>query len=132
MNSIKDDDVSGRLKFVNKGEENQGYEMSIPDLMEQAIGVDKEADERQKKRKMKGIATDFAAEELLNLKKGTKKSREYYILQQIPKGSSEVSGIKLAVPDELKSKSKGSSKGAGITPKVPDEPKGKSVTQDID
>ncbi|GJT91357.1 hypothetical protein Tco_1080202 [Tanacetum coccineum] len=41
---------------------------------EQASKVDKEAVERQKKEKMKGIATDAAAQELLNLKKGTRKS----------------------------------------------------------
>ncbi|GKD86554.1 hypothetical protein Tco_1357708 [Tanacetum coccineum] len=43
---------------------------------EQASEVDKEAIERQKKKKMKGIASDAAAKELLNLKNGTRKSRE--------------------------------------------------------
>ncbi|GJZ52693.1 hypothetical protein Tco_0607578 [Tanacetum coccineum] len=168
MNSIKDDAVMGRLKFVSKGEENQVYRMSILDVMvngdiknlkayqtylaiptrfvilkkvrkgiktpatpkkkgsiiadenilsdpdeatELAVTmrVDKQADERQKKRKMKGIVTDAIAEELLNLKKGTRKSREDYILQQIPKGSSEGSSTKPSVPDKPKSKSKGSS-----------------------
>ncbi|GJX64405.1 hypothetical protein Tco_0298748 [Tanacetum coccineum] len=52
---------------------------------EQALGVDKEAVKCQKKEKMKGISKDVAAQELLNLKKGTRKSREDYIMQQIPK-----------------------------------------------
>ncbi|GKB23486.1 hypothetical protein Tco_0862887 [Tanacetum coccineum] len=33
MNLIKHDDVLGRLKFVSKGEDNQVYGMSIPDVM---------------------------------------------------------------------------------------------------
>ncbi|GKF38345.1 hypothetical protein Tco_0118406 [Tanacetum coccineum] len=33
MNSIKDDSVLGRLKFVSKGEDNQVYGMLIPDVM---------------------------------------------------------------------------------------------------
>ncbi|GJX08823.1 hypothetical protein Tco_0196755 [Tanacetum coccineum] len=152
MNTIKDDGVLGRLKFISKGEPTQVYGMSIPDEMmnddiknskayqtylvlstgtktprkvrgkgkdlmskkvathalekkkksvptkkgsitieenilfdpdealylviggEQASKVDKEAVERQKKEKMKGIATDAAAQELLNLKKGKRKS----------------------------------------------------------
>ncbi|GKE76900.1 hypothetical protein Tco_1543020, partial [Tanacetum coccineum] len=49
---------------------------------EQASEVDKEAIERQKKKK-KGIASDAAAQELLNLKNGIRKSKEDYILQQI-------------------------------------------------
>nr|GEY38290.1 hypothetical protein [Tanacetum cinerariifolium] len=53
---------------------------------EQASRVDKEAVERQKKKKMKGIATDVIAQELLNLKN--------------------------KVPDEPKIKSKGSNEGA--------------------
>ncbi|GJT79731.1 hypothetical protein Tco_1054073 [Tanacetum coccineum] len=60
---------------------------------EQASRVDKEAVERQKKKKMKGIATDEAAQELLNLK-------------------NEESGTKPKVPNEPKIKSKGSSEGA--------------------
>ncbi|GJW78276.1 hypothetical protein Tco_0139958 [Tanacetum coccineum] len=106
--------------------------LSNPDeaLEEQASGVDKETVKHPKKRKMKGIATDAAAQELLNLKKGTRKSIEDYILQQIPKGSSEGSGTKPKVPDEPNGKSKGSSKEAGITPEVTDEPKGKSVAHD--
>ncbi|GJZ66927.1 hypothetical protein Tco_0630167 [Tanacetum coccineum] len=59
-----------------------------------SMRVDKEAVERQKKKKIKGIATDATAQELLNLKKGTRKRREDYILQQIPKGSSEGFGTK--------------------------------------
>nr|GEW42547.1 hypothetical protein [Tanacetum cinerariifolium] len=50
--------------------------------------------EHQKKKMMKEIASEpSAAQELLNLKKGTRASREAYILQQIPKGSSEGSGV---------------------------------------
>ncbi|GJZ06877.1 hypothetical protein Tco_0540670 [Tanacetum coccineum] len=154
MNTIKDDGVLGRLKFISKGEPTQVYGMSIPDEMmnddiknskayqtylalstgtktprkvrgkgkdlmskkvatpapekkkkkksvltkkgsitaeenilfdpdealylvigrEQASKVDKEAVDRQKKEKMKGIATDAATQELLNLKKGKRKS----------------------------------------------------------
>ncbi|GKC89573.1 hypothetical protein Tco_1150222 [Tanacetum coccineum] len=33
MNSIKNDSVLGKLKFVNKGEDNQVYGMSIYDMM---------------------------------------------------------------------------------------------------
>ncbi|GKG27375.1 hypothetical protein Tco_0403078, partial [Tanacetum coccineum] len=99
---------------------------------EQASEVDKEVVERQKKKKMKGIAIDAAAQELLHIKKGIRKSREDYILQQIPKGSSEGSGTKPEVLNEPKGKSKGLSKRVGITPKVPDEPKGKFVAQDDD
>ncbi|GKA73253.1 hypothetical protein Tco_0779469 [Tanacetum coccineum] len=100
--------------------------------LEQASEVDKEVVERQKKKKMKGIAIDAAAQELLHIKKGIRKSREDYILQQIPKGSSEGSGTKPEVLNEPKGKSKGLSKRVGITPKVPDEPKGKFVAQDDD
>ncbi|GJY89334.1 hypothetical protein Tco_0503962 [Tanacetum coccineum] len=70
------------------------------------------------------------AQERLNLNKGTPKRREDYILQQIPKGSSEGSGSKLEVSDEPKGKSICSSEGAGITPKVPDELNCKSIAQD--
>nr|GEV57004.1 Gag-Pol polyprotein [Tanacetum cinerariifolium] len=56
--------------------------------------------------------------------------KEGYILQQIPKGSSEGSGSKPEVPDEPKGRPIVSSKGAGITPEVLDEPKGKSVAYD--
>ncbi|GJY06470.1 hypothetical protein Tco_0373524 [Tanacetum coccineum] len=44
--------------------------------------------------------------------KGTRKSREDNILQQIPKGSSEGSGSKPEVPDGSKVKSTGSNEGA--------------------
>ncbi|GJX60976.1 retrovirus-related pol polyprotein from transposon TNT 1-94 [Tanacetum coccineum] len=77
------------------------------------------AEEERRKKKMKGIATDSAAQELLNLKKGIKKCREDYILQQIPKGLSEESSSKPKVPDEPKGKSTGSSEGE--SDKVDDE-----------
>ncbi|GJW85799.1 hypothetical protein Tco_0158944 [Tanacetum coccineum] len=79
---------------------------------DQALEVDKEAVERQKKMKMKGIAIDVVAQELLKLKKGTTKSKEDYTLQHIPKGSSEGSGSKPEVPDKPKGKTTGLSKGA--------------------
>ncbi|GJR61429.1 hypothetical protein Tco_1503591 [Tanacetum coccineum] len=144
INCINNDGVLGKLKFVSKGEDNQVYGMTIPDVMvnddikklkacqtylaistgivvpkkaregmkstatptkkgsitaeenilsgpdealylvigrEKASEVDQESTEHQKEKKMKGIATDAAAQELLNLKKGTRKSKEGYILQ---------------------------------------------------
>nr|GEV38141.1 hypothetical protein [Tanacetum cinerariifolium] len=37
MNSIKDDAILGRLKFVSKGDDNKVYEMPIPDLINDDI-----------------------------------------------------------------------------------------------
>ncbi|GJR38426.1 hypothetical protein Tco_1214110 [Tanacetum coccineum] len=87
--------------------------LSDPDeaLKERAsLEVDKKLVKRQKKKKMKGIASDDAAQDLFNLKRGTRKSREDYILQQIPKGLSEGSGAKPEVPDEPKGKTKSETK----------------------
>ncbi|GJX25065.1 hypothetical protein Tco_0231361 [Tanacetum coccineum] len=86
--------------------------LSDPDVafklgVEQALEANKEALERQKKKKMKGIASD-----------------------DIPKGLSEGSSSKPEVLDKPKGKSTGSSEGVGITPEVPDEPKGKFVVHD--
>ncbi|GJU27758.1 hypothetical protein Tco_1166379 [Tanacetum coccineum] len=69
---------------------------------EPASEVDKDVVKCQKKKKIKGIASDTNVQELLNLKKATRKSREDYILQQIPKGSSEGSASKPEVPDKPK------------------------------
>ncbi|GJR01020.1 hypothetical protein Tco_0524004 [Tanacetum coccineum] len=55
-------------------------------------GVPKESDEEvlDHSKKLKGVApVPAAAQSLLNLKKGSRASREEYILKQIPKGPSE-------------------------------------------
>ncbi|GKD24969.1 hypothetical protein Tco_1231183 [Tanacetum coccineum] len=48
------------------------------------------------------LQLDAAVQELLNFKKGTRARREAYILQQIPKGSSEGSSTKPDVLNEPK------------------------------
>ncbi|GJS46111.1 hypothetical protein Tco_0596232 [Tanacetum coccineum] len=194
INSIKDDAILGRLKFVSKGKDNQVYGMSIPNVMvnndiknsksyqtylaistgvlilkkarkgikmpatpkkkalitaeenilsdpdestELAVSMSKtEAEIEDQERRLHETYASIVIgrskpQELTKrrLNKGTRKIREDYILQQIPKGSSEGSGTKPAVPDEPKSKSKGSSEGAGITSEVPDEPQGKTESE---
>ncbi|GJT61611.1 hypothetical protein Tco_1005144 [Tanacetum coccineum] len=79
---------------------------------EETSKVDKDVVECQKNKKLKGISSNAAAQERLNLNKRTPKRRKDYILQQIPKGSSEGSVSKPEVSDEPKGKSICSSEGA--------------------
>nr|GEU47394.1 hypothetical protein [Tanacetum cinerariifolium] len=81
-------------------------------LKEQASEVDKEAVERQKKKKMKGIATDnrFPKAQVKDLVLNWR-----FLMSQ---------------NDEPKGKFAGSSEGAGITPEFSDKPKGKYAAHD--
>ncbi|GJS01881.1 hypothetical protein Tco_0318389 [Tanacetum coccineum] len=158
-NCIKNDGVLGRLKFIRKGEDNQVYGMTIPDVMmnddikkskayptylaiSTAIVVPKKVRKGMKATttptKKGSITTEenilFDPDEALQLGESMSLTEAKIAEEErrIPKGSSEGFGTKLEVSDETKGKSKGSSEGAGITPEVPDEPKGKSVAQDDD
>ncbi|GJY47729.1 hypothetical protein Tco_0436792 [Tanacetum coccineum] len=59
----------------------------------------------EEERRVQETHANATAQELLNFKKGTRASREAYILQQIPKGSSEGSSTKPDVLDEPKGSS---------------------------
>ncbi|GJV01023.1 hypothetical protein Tco_1330293 [Tanacetum coccineum] len=158
-NCIKNDGVLGRLKFIRKGEDNQVYGMTIPDVMmnddikkskayptylaiSTGIVVPKKVRKGMKATttptKKGSITTEenilFDPDEALQLGESMSLTEAKIVEEErrIPKGSSEGFGTKLEVSDETKGKSKGSSEGAGITPEVPDEPKGKSVAQDDD
>nr|GEX96541.1 hypothetical protein [Tanacetum cinerariifolium] len=134
MNSIKDDVVLGRLKFISKGEDNQVYGMSIPYVMvnddikkskayQTYLAISTSIVFPKKARKgMKIIATPKK-----NVTKKTTSDES-----NVEQKGSEGAGITPEVIDEPNCKSKGSSIGAGITPKVPDDPKGKSIAQDDD
>nr|GEX48435.1 hypothetical protein [Tanacetum cinerariifolium] len=79
---------------------------------EQTSKVDKEVVESQKKKKLKGIASNIAAKDLFNIKKENKKAEKIIFYIRFPKASSEGSGAKPEVPGEPKGKSTSSSEGA--------------------
>ncbi|GKD88148.1 hypothetical protein Tco_1363655 [Tanacetum coccineum] len=137
MHSIKNDSVLGKLKFVNKGEDNQMYGMFIPDVM-----VDNNI------KKLKSYQTYLAVYTGVVI---PKKERKVTKTVATPKKKSSATVDEDIIPDpeeagrrpteadtrkEIKAsrfdykfqqQTGGSSKGDGITLEVPDEPKGKST-----
>ncbi|GKB84953.1 retrovirus-related pol polyprotein from transposon TNT 1-94 [Tanacetum coccineum] len=141
-----------RLKFVSKGEDNQVYGMSIPNVMvnddiknskayqtylaiSTRVVIPKKARKGIKtpstpKKNLKGMEILSDAVQLAaDTQKAIKDSKKSHRIQQQTRGSSKGAGITPDVPDEPKSKSKGSNEGSGISPKVPDEPKGKTESE---
>nr|GEV00540.1 retrovirus-related Pol polyprotein from transposon TNT 1-94 [Tanacetum cinerariifolium] len=123
MSTIKHDAVLGRLKFVNKGEENQRYGMSIPDVMVNNDIKNSKAYQTYlaistgiviPKKARKGIKTPAtpkknvtenprnAAQLAADTQKAIKASKKTVRLQQETKGSSEGAGVTPVVSDEEK------------------------------
>ncbi|GJX42558.1 hypothetical protein Tco_0257548 [Tanacetum coccineum] len=110
MHSTKEDEVLAKLKFVSKGESTRmpKYGKPIPDVMlseeikasanyalELVMSVSLEK-HRKRKEELR-TKERHASLSLLDLKKGSRASREESILQQIPKGKGEGSGVVLDI-----------------------------------
>nr|GEW97796.1 retrovirus-related Pol polyprotein from transposon TNT 1-94 [Tanacetum cinerariifolium] len=136
--SLKVDATLGNLKFTNKGAKDPVFGMPIPVVMLDddiktyvdyseylAKQVHQESNEKalDHSKKLKRVERmSNTPEFLLQLKKGRKASKDDYILQQHPKGSSEGSGVTPEVPDKVSLKDP--NKGSGVIPMVPNEPIG--------
>ncbi|GJX69902.1 hypothetical protein Tco_0307073 [Tanacetum coccineum] len=125
MNSIKDEAVLGRLKFVSKGEYSQVYRLSILNVM-----VNDDI-----KNSKKNVTEKATSDESVDEQEGRLNRRKQtgVVIKDNPNVSTnktlDQSQKLKEVPNEPNGKTKGSSEGAGITLEVPDEPKGKSIAQ---
>ncbi|GJV44402.1 putative ribonuclease H-like domain-containing protein [Tanacetum coccineum] len=142
MNLIKHDVVLGRMKFVNKGEDNQRYGMSIPDLM---VNIDiKNSKAYQSylsistrvvipKKARKGIKTPATPKKNVTENPTSDESNdeeEGRLTQRRPTGVIIRDTLNVSMKKTLDLSKK--LKGGDITLEVPDEPKGKFIAQDID
>ncbi|GKF22446.1 hypothetical protein Tco_0074768 [Tanacetum coccineum] len=102
----------------------------------QLEGVEDDANSEETKEEdeiplLKGVERmSETAEFLLQLKKEKKLRKRDFILQQQPKGSSEGSGVTLAVLDGLSQK--GPNKGSGVTLAVSNKPEDSSSSSSSD
>ncbi|GKA27517.1 hypothetical protein Tco_0713685 [Tanacetum coccineum] len=133
INTIKDDGVLGKLKFVNKGEDEKKYGMSIPDLIMNddikdlvayltylALSTGIELPKKGRgpdvalklgessasdEEAIEANGEEKAAQLAFDLKKISKANRRTYIIQQQSTGLSEGDSITPEVPDETKDNS---------------------------
>ncbi|GJV89767.1 hypothetical protein Tco_1533705 [Tanacetum coccineum] len=152
MNSIEDDAVLGRLKFVSKGEDNQVYGTLIPYVMlnddiknpkayqtylaiSTGIVAPKKARKAMKTTAVnRKISTRVVIRDSPNVSKKktldeTPKVKGIELLSDAAQLALDTQKAIKASKSDIKTQqqSGGSSEGASITPEVPNEPKGKSA-----
>ncbi|GKE12424.1 hypothetical protein Tco_1415975 [Tanacetum coccineum] len=146
MHSIKNDSVLGKLKFVNKGEDNQMYGMSIPDVMKVRKGTKTVA--TPKKKSFATADEDIIPDPeeagrrptgVVNIYTPNVSNKKTPDQSQKLKGMEILYNVALLEADTRKAikasrfdykfqqQTRGSSERHGITLEVPDEPKGKST-----
>ncbi|GJT24468.1 hypothetical protein Tco_0894405 [Tanacetum coccineum] len=138
MNSIKDDDILGRLKFVRKvvvlKKARKGMKTpatSKKNVTEKPTSdeYDDEHEERLIRRKPTGVVIRDTPN--VSTKKTLDQSKKLKGMEMLSEAAQLKANILKAIKVSKRTyrihqQSRGSSKGAGITPEVPDEPKGKT------
>ncbi|GJV14951.1 hypothetical protein Tco_1360274 [Tanacetum coccineum] len=124
-NSLIQNEVCTEAEIADEEQRIHETHASIVIGREQASRIDKEAVERQKKKKMKGIATDEAAQELLNLKKFPNEPENKIQRPSKERGSDEEEII-LSIDDEETELEKETAKSEKADDKTADEEEGNS------
>nr|GEV12469.1 hypothetical protein [Tanacetum cinerariifolium] len=124
MHSTRNDSVLRTLKFVPKGEDNQGKEDRLVLPSEILLLC-----QRRRHQGIKMLSKAAFLKEA-HIKKAIKLSKQETSFHHQTGGSGEGAGSKLKVPDESKGKTKDTNERAGLKPEVPDVSKAIMETND--